>query len=242
MLRINLVLACILIPLSLSAGLPASDESNTPHPKKDYLITISTSLGDMNVVLHDKTPLHKSNFIKLARERFYDGLLFHRVIENFMIQGGDPKSRGAAPETLLGNGDIGYTIPAEFDSTLFHRRGALAAARNNNPKKESSGCQFYLVQGKVYSEKDLNKQVAKAFRKPNIFQREVYMKEGGTPHLDGSYTVFGQVIKGLEVIDKISAQPVGGRDRPETDITIKSVRVKLVRKKKIERKYKYSYH
>jgi len=192
------------------------------------------------VILFDETPKHKANFLKLTKDKFYDGLLFHRVIDDFMIQGGDPNSRNAKPDDLLGKGDNGYKIPAEFSPKLFHQKGALAAARDNNPAKESSGCQFYIVQGRKWSKNDLNKQAARAARKLTDSQRKVYEEIGGTPHLDGSYTVFGQVIDGMEVIDKIGAVEKDERDRPEKDVSMK-MSVKKMKKKKITKKYGWQY-
>lgn len=208
--------------------------------KKDYLVTITTDFGKMRVILFDETPKHKENFIKLSKDKFYNDLLFHRIIKDFMIQGGDPNSRNAKPDEVLGKGDNGYKIPAEISPKLFHRKGALAAARDNNPKKESSGCQFYIVEGKKWSKSDLDKQAARAARKLTDSQRKVYETEGGTPHLDGAYTVFGQVIDGLDIVDKISIQPKDERDRPDKDISMK-VSVKKMRKKKITRKYGYEF-
>lgn len=208
--------------------------------KKDDLITIQTDQGTMHLILFDETPKHKENFIKLAKEKFYDGLLFHRVIENFMIQGGDPESRNAEAGKALGKGGNNYRIPAEFNPKLFHQKGALAAARDNNPQKESSGCQFYIVQGKKWSRTELDKQSARAARAITEEQKKVYETVGGTPHLDGSYTVFGQVIDGMEVIDKITSFPRDDRDRPEKNIAMK-VSVKKMKKKKITKKYGWKY-
>ncbi|MCU0354213.1 MAG: peptidylprolyl isomerase, partial [Cytophagales bacterium] len=143
----------------------------------------------------------------LADTGFYNGTLFHRIIEKFMIQGGDPNSKRAKPGDALGNGDVGYQVPAEFNEKLFHRKGALAAARDNNPAKASSGCQFYIVQGKVFTPDELAVQEKRAARPLIDAQREVYKTTGGTPHLDGNYTVFGQVISGLDVLDTIARQP-----------------------------------
>lgn len=208
--------------------------------KKDYLVTITTDYGKMRVILFDETPKHKENFVKLSKDKFYNDLLFHRIIKDFMIQGGDPNSRNAKPDAVLGKGDNGYKIPAEISPKLFHRKGALAAARDNNPKKESSGCQFYIVEGRKWSKTDLDKQAARAARKLTDAQRKVYETEGGTPHLDGAYTVFGQVIDGMDVVDKISNQPKDERDRPDKDISMK-VSVKKMKKKKITRKYGYAF-
>jgi cyclophilin family peptidyl-prolyl cis-trans isomerase len=214
--------------------------------KKDYLVTITTEAGPMRIVLFDETPLHKANFIKLTQEKFFDGLLFHRIIDNFMIQGGDPNSRNAKPKEALGNGSVGYKIPAEIKPNLFHQKGALGAARDNNPQKESSGCQFYIVEGRPMTGADLDQQLARVInenstpRKPTEAQKKVYQSQGGTPHLDGNYTVFGQVIDGLAVIDSIAARPRDARDRPVNDIAMQ-VSVEPMRKKKITKKYGYSF-
>jgi len=208
--------------------------------KKDYLVTIDTDQGKMRVILYDETPKHKENFIKLSKDKFYDGLLFHRIIKDFMIQGGDPNSKNAKPDDVLGRGDNGYKIQEEIRPNLFHRKGALAAARDNNPKKESSGCQFYIVEGRKWSKADLDKQAARAARKLTDAQKKVYETEGGTPHLDGAYTVFGQVIDGMDVVDVISTKSKDERDRPDKDIKMK-VSVKKMRKKKITKKYGYVF-
>jgi cyclophilin family peptidyl-prolyl cis-trans isomerase len=208
--------------------------------KKDYLVTIKTEKGVMRAILFDEAPKHKANFIKLSKEKFYDGLLFHRIIEDFMIQGGDPNSRNAKADDRIGNGDNGYKIPGEFSPKLFHQKGALAAARDNNPAKESSGCQFYIVEGRKWTKTDLEKQAARAARKPTEAQRKVYETVGGTPHLDGAYSVFGQIIDGIAVIDKIAMEPRDERDRPKTNLTM-NVSVKKMSKKKIARKYGYKF-
>ena len=184
-------------------------------------VLISTSFGDMVVELYNETPQHRDNFIKLVRERFYDGTLFHRIIPNFMIQGGDPDSKGAAPNVQLGNGGPGYTIPAEFVDGLFHKKGVLAAARLGdavNPKKESSGSQFYLVQGQVYSEEKLRSFGLRSGKTYNEEQTKTYGSIGGTPHLDGAYTVFGEVVKGLDVIELIANQKRDKNNRPLKDV------------------------
>ena len=152
---------------------------------------LTTDSGVMIIRLYDKTPKHRDNFIKLASTHFFDSLLFHRVIGGFMIQGGDPQSKNAAPGAMLGNGDVGYTIPAEFDSTLFHKKGALAAARTNNPEKASSGCQFYIVQGKQFIDGELNGLEMQMGFKFSPEKRLAYKTVGGTPFLDMNYTVFG---------------------------------------------------
>jgi len=196
---------------------------------KHRKVKVLTPYGTMIIVLYDQTPQHRDNFVKLVKQHFYDSLLFHRVINTFMIQGGDPDSRHAAPGALLGNGENGYTIPAEFQLDLFHRKGVLAAARDENPAKASSGCQFYIVQGKQWTDAELDKleQTRLGGRKIPVDQREVYKTKGGTPQLDQRYTVFGQVIKGMDVIDKIAAVKTDGNDRPLANVPMK---IRLVKK------------
>lgn len=245
----------------------------------DIKVLIITDRGSIKVRLYNETPLHRDNFVKLVKEHYFDSLLFHRVIHNFMIQGGDPASKTAAPDALLGEGGPGYTIPAEFDPKLFHKRGALAAARESdldNPTQASSGSQFYIVQGRVYTDSLLKTQ-AKRITKAKLFneiinrpankklleqykryakaelmdsvkyvmeviskqvdaelpatkqyaftaeQIKAYTTVGGTPHLDGSYTVFGEVYEGLELIDEIADQKTDRNARPLTDIRITKV-------------------
>ncbi|HJD74441.1 peptidylprolyl isomerase [Bacteroides reticulotermitis] len=247
---------------------------------KEVLLKIETSLGDIKVKLYNETPKHRDNFIKLAENGTYEGVLFHRVIKDFMVQAGDPDSKNAPKGKMLGGGDVGYTIPAEFVyPKYFHKKGALSAARqgdNVNPKKESSGCQFYIVTGKVYNDSTLlsmenqknenrindifnalaqkhMKEIYK-MRKENdekglsdlqdklIIQAEkeganlpefhftpeqikAYSTLGGTPHLDGEYTVFGEVVEGLDIVDKIQQVKTDRGDRPEADVKIKKVTV-----------------
>jgi peptidyl-prolyl cis-trans isomerase B (cyclophilin B) len=202
--------------------------------KKD--VEIRTDKGIIIVRLSDSTPLHRDNFIKLVKQGYYDSLLFHRVIKNFMIQSGDPASRHAAPGDVLGDGGPSYTIAAEFRPSLFHRRGALAAAREGddvNPAMASSGSQFYLVEGKKFTDAGLDS--VETFRlkgrKIPADQRQVYKDAGGAPHLDQHYTVFGQVVSGLDVVDSIAQVPTSGRpyDRPLKDVRILSMR--LVKRK-----------
>lgn len=264
--------------------------------KSDYVITIKTNQGEMVAILYDETPKHKANFIKLAKERYFDSLLFHRVIAGFMIQGGDPNSKKVTQGQPLGNGGPGYTVDAEFNPRLFHEKGALSAARlgdQQNPTKASSGSQFYIVQGTVIPESNMNdlkidqmklnmgfQQIMQnPANKPLVdslnqiymagdmqaYQRKIYglvpriEKEigikvtkdvspekikayttvGGSPHLDGDYTVFGKVIKGLEVIDKIAAVQKDG-ERPVEDIRT-FVTVEEMSKKKITKLYGYVY-
>lgn len=237
-------------------------------------VIIETSLGNITVRLYDETPIHKENFVKLAKEGYYDGTLFHRVIKSFMIQGGDPDSKGAPADKQLGVGGPDYTLEAEIQPTLFHKRGALAAARQGdevNPERRSSGSQFYIVWGQVYNsgqirqlEKQLEMQqmqqtfnrlatekrdvimqmrrnrdraglqelqeelaaLAEAEVRENPVkmteeQKQVYTTIGGTPHLDGQYTVFGEVTEGLEIVEKIQQTATSMGDRPKTDITMK---------------------
>jgi len=184
-----------------------------PKGKKDYLVTIGTSLGDIKLVLFDETPLHKENFLKLAKAKFYDSTTFHRVIKGFMIQGGDPNSKDTDPNND-GVGGPGYTVPAEFNTKFSHNQGALAAARMGdgiNPQKESSGSQFYIVDNKE-----------------------------GTHFLDNNYTVFGQVIKGIDVVEQIASVQKDGRDRPLTSIIMK-VSFEKMKKKKITKKIGYAF-
>jgi cyclophilin family peptidyl-prolyl cis-trans isomerase len=250
-------------------------------PDKRAKVLITTDFGSIKVVLFDETPLHRDNFLKLVTNKTYDSTMFHRVIKEFMIQGGDPDSKKAQPGQMLGNGNVGYTINAEFHPNLFHKRGALAAARlgdQMNPTKASSGCQFYIVQGKVQTDSILdmtqqrmdmqikqglfntiinkpenallkqqfiaaqqrfqstgnpdslnfysvviNPKIDEEFAKTphRVFtpeQRNVYKTIGGTPFLDGGYTVFGEVVEGMEVVDKITEQQRDRNDRPLSDI------------------------
>lgn len=213
--------------------------------KKDYLVTLNTDYGTMRLVLYDQTPRHKENFIKLVNDRFYDSLLFHRIIQNFMIQGGDPNSRKAQPGEPLGNGDVGYKIPAEIVPALFHKKGTLAAARDNNPEKASSGCQFYIVQGRVWTDDELQKQIERGrSRAPersfSDAQKQTYKTLGGTPHLDGAYTVFGEVVDGLAVVDSIAKQARDAQDRPTKNIRM-TVAGEWLKKKKITKQYGFKY-
>lgn len=254
-----------------------------PTKKLDQMVKIETTMGNIVVKLYDETPAHRDNFIKLAQDSTYEGTLFHRVIKDFMIQAGDPDSKHAAPGQQLGSGDVGYTLPAEFVyPQLFHKKGSLSAARlgdMQNPEKRSSGCQFYIVTGNVYSQDDLAamearknskdgrmnslfyslagnykdeiqkmqqagdsdglmklqekilKEAEKEMAKMKDFkftpeQVEAYTTVGGTPHLDGEYTVFGEVVEGMDVVDKIQQVATNGQDRPEEDVRI--VKVTLI--------------
>ena len=274
-------IALILLTISFF-GLMACKTGNKKgdNMDKETLVKIETTLGDIKVKLYNETPKHRDNFIKLAKEGVYDGTLFHRVIKEFMIQAGDPESKNAPKGKMLGSRDVGYTIPAEFVyPKYFHRRGALSAARqgdNVNPKKESSGCQFYIVTGKVYNDsalinmergmnenkvtlifnnlaqkhmKDIykmrkdndekgllelqDKLIAQAeeeaAKQPEFRftpeQVEAYTTVGGTPHLDGEYTVFGEVVEGMDIVDKIQQVKTDRSDRPEEDVKIVKVEV-----------------
>lgn len=196
---------------------------------KHRKVKVITPYGTMIIKLYDQTPHHRDNFIKLVKAHFYDSTLFHRVINTFMIQGGDPQSKHAQPGAMLGNGDVSYTIPAEFQLDLYHIKGALAAARDDNPTKASSGCQFYIVQGKKWTDEQLDEleKTRLGGRKIPVDQREYYKNIGGTPQLDQSYTIFGQVVKGLDVIDKIATQKTDANNRPLTDVPMK---IRLIHK------------
>ena len=185
-------------------------------------VEIETEFGTMKAKLYNTTPEHRDNFIKLAKESFYDDLLFHRVIQGFMIQGGDPDSKGAPAGQQLGGGGPGYTIPAEIGA--LHLRGALAAARTGdqmNPERRSSGSQFYIVQGGPLSDSQLNSIEMRNQVKYSPEQRALYKTIGGRPDLDNMYTVFGEVIEGLEVIDQIAKVPTAQGDRPLQDVKMK---------------------
>ncbi len=204
----------------------STDTMENNNDEKQYKVKISTSYGDMILVLYNETPKHRDNFIKLVKEGYYNDLLFHRVMKDFMIQGGDPESKNASPNQMLGRGGPGYTIPAEFRTNLIHKKGALAAARqgdNVNPTKASSGSQFYIVQGKKYTPEEIA-QLEQSYR--TLFtdeQKKAYREVGGTPFLDYNYTVFGEVISGLDVIDKIAAV----KTSPQTDRPVEDVKMKI---------------
>ena len=232
MKRIALFLSALFLSQLLISQQPVKLKKK--DRKRDILI--ETTMGDILVRLSDSTPLHRDNFISLVKIKYYDSVLFHRVINRFMIQSGDPTSKQAAAGVPLGNGGPSYDIPAEFRPTLFHRKGVIAAAREGddvNPQKQSSGSQFYIVQGRVFSDAGLDSAETRTKRKIPPAQREVYKTIGGTPHLDQNYTVYGEVIKGLEVVDKIAAVETSknmDRDRPLTDVRI--IKARLVKRKK----------
>ena len=206
--------------------------------RKEYMVRMFTTAGVVDMKLYDETPAHRDNFVRLVKNHQYDSLLFHRVIKDFMIQGGDPASKNAVPGELLGEGDLGYTVEAEFMPDLhYHRRGALAAAREGddvNPSKASSACQFYIVWGKVYTKEQLESYMEwykqRTGKELNVTpeQFEAYTTVGGTPHLDGGYTVFGEVVRGLEVIETIQNVKCDGNDRPLRDVRI--IKMELINK------------
>ena len=270
----------LLIILACSAVACKSGQKKDGNMEKETVLKIETSMGDIKVKLYNETPKHRDNFIKLAKDGTYNGTLFHRVIKDFMVQAGDPESKNAPKGKMLGSGDVGYTVPAEFVyPKYFHKEGALSAARQGdevNPKKESSGCQFYIVTGKVFNDSTLlnmeqqknQNKVTEAFnalaqkhmkeiykmRKANdqdglyalqdtLFiqaeaeaakqpdfhftpeQIKAYTTVGGTPHLDGEYTVFGEVVEGMDIVDKIQQVKTDRSDRPEEDVKIINVSV-----------------
>ncbi len=277
----------LLLNVILVVSVASAQKKNKPKKEKTVYVLITTGYGNIKLKLYNETPQHRDNFIKLVKEGFYDSLLFHRVINRFMIQGGDPDSKSAPAGKLLGNGGPGYTIPAEFHKNIIHKKGALAAARegdNVNPQKASSGSQFYIVQGKPMSKQEIDAILQRknniAFQKglmeffvapenasykkrydelvasqnqeelkllfdevkPLIIlklkeqnrwyeytpeQYEIYATIGGTPHLDMDYTVFGEVVEGLDVIDKIAAVPTDKNNRPLKDIVMF---IKIVKK------------
>lgn len=207
-------------------------------PKNQY-VKISTEIGECILKLYNETPLHRDNFIKLTKEGFYNGTLFHRVIKDFMVQGGDPDSKHTEPGKLLGEGDVGYTVPAEFRDSLFHKKGALAAARDDNPLKASSGCQFYIVQGKKFTDQQLDAVETNRLKfKLPLWEREIYKTLGGSPHLDKNYTVYGEVVKGLELVDKIAALSVDSNNRPTQDVKMTITLLKKREAKRLEKELK----
>ena len=250
----NLIVLLTILVCGLTACKPGQKKDG--NMEKETKLKIETSAGDIIVKLYNETPKHRDNFIKLAEEGTYEGTLFHRVIKDFMIQAGDPESKNAPKGKMLGAGDVGYTVPAEFVyPKYFHKKGALSAARqgdNVNPKKESSGCQFYIVTGKVYNDSTLlgmehqmnqarlnnafnalaqkhMKEIYKMAGEPEFRftpeQVKAYTTVGGTPHLDGEYTVFGEVVEGMDVVDKIQQVKTDRSDRPEEDVKIEKVTV-----------------
>lgn len=212
------------------SGSQSADKTITENNTNEDMtkVLLKTTMGDITIALYNDTPGHKANFEKLVEQKFYDGLLFHRIIKGFMIQGGDPDSKAAKAGQRLGSGDVGYTIPAEFRPNHYHKRGAVAAARmgdNVNPQKASSGCQFYIVDGTVCDDNYMNmisQRTGKTFTPEQI---AAYTTEGGAPFLDGDYTVFGEVVEGMDVVDRIAGQQKDGADRPLQDISIISATI-----------------
>lgn len=195
---------------------------------KEVLIEFETTEGVMLVKLYNQTPLHRDNMVKLVKEGYYDGLLFHRVIKSFMIQGGDPDSKNGKPGQMLGQGGPGYTVPAEIIDSLIHKKGALAAARMGdqiNPTKASSGSQFYIVQGRPFNENELSAMADRSGIKYNDVQKQLYATLGGVPHLDGGYTVFGELVTGFDVLDKIGNTQTGAGDRPVKEMKIITAKI-----------------
>lgn len=186
-------------------------------------VVIETDSGKIVMALYDNTPQHRDNMIKLVKEHFYDSTLFHRCIPGFVIQGGDPDSKHAQPGQMLGDGDLDYKIPAEINDSNFHQRGAVGMARDNNPEKASSACQFYIVTGKKSTDAELDVISQRTKRVFTPAQREIYKTQGGTAFLDGNYTVFGIVLEGMDVAEKIANAPRGMTDRPITDIRMNKV-------------------
>lgn len=216
-------LFCSLVAALLLVAAP----SDAKKRDKRSIVRLETTAGVIRLALSDDTPRHRDNFLKLTAEGFYDGLLFHRVIEGFMIQGGDPDSRTAPAGKLLGDGDLDYTIPAEFCLPyLYHWRGALASARESddvNPEQASSACQFYIVWGKKQTAADIKRARATLEERGEKLTPQMaddYEMRGGTPHLDGAYTVFGEVIEGLDVVKSIQQVKTDANDRPLEDIRI----------------------
>lgn len=210
--------------------------------KFDTLVTISTQFGDMKILLYEKTPKHRQNFLKLAKEGFYNNLLFHRVIKNFMIQGGDPDSKNAPAGAQLGAGRSApkYRVDAEFLPEFFHKKGVIAAARDDNEQKASSSTQFYIVQGKKLNDIEIESSKKRSGAVYTDEQVKIYKEIGGTPFLDQNYTVYGEVVQGIETIDKIAQVAKDGNDRPEKDVQMQ-VSIKRMSKKKITKEFGFQY-
>lgn len=227
--RLFLASVISIVLLSCSGFLFAQEnEQSEEEIMKDPIVKMHTNYGDITIKLYNDTPQHRDNFLKLVEECFYDSTLFHRVIAGFMIQAGDPDSKDAAPKKQLGAGGPGYTVPAEFCKELIHKKGALAAARQGdqfNPQKRSSGSQFYIVVGRPWTEDEMKMIEEKTGFKYTDEQKEIYMTLGGYPFLDREYTVFGEVIEGLDIVDAISVVDTNPANRPLQDIIIESVEI-----------------
>ena len=207
----------------------SATKKTSGHETRQERVMVTTAYGSMVLTLYNKTPLHRDNFVSLVKKHFFDSLLFHRVIKDFMIQGGDPESRHAKQGQQLGEGSLKYTIPAEFDTALFHKKGAVAAAREvdaDNPQKRSSSTQFYIVEGKTFTDAEMDNMEDKLKTKIPENHRRVYRTIGGSPFLDMNYTVFGEVTSGLDVIDKIASVPKDDNDRPLQNIPMKITMLK----------------
>ncbi len=208
--------------------------------EKFYIVEMKTNKGEIILKLSNRTPLHRDNFVKLCKEKFYDNVLFHRVIEGFMIQAGDPQSKSHSMDITLGDGELPYKVDAEIVPGMFHKRGVLAAAREGdsfNPERKSSSTHFYIVTGKVCTDADLNKAAARIAKANRLTEYtfpddivKVYKSEGGAPHLDTQYTIFGEVIKGMDVVMSISKSETDNNDRPLENIVIISAKARLVKK------------
>jgi len=217
----KILFAVLAISFLGSCSVLKKDKAPKKPKKESYKVLLKTTAGDIKIQLYEDVPLHANNFRKLVKEGFYDGLLFHRVIPQFMIQGGDPQSKNAVKGMGLGNGSNGYLIPAEFKVEKYiHKKGALAAARTGNPEKKSSGCQFYIVEGKTYTDADLNGLEKRKGFKYTEAQRTAYKTVGGTPHLDNDYTVYGEVLEGLDIVTTISKVQKDRQNRPNVDVKI----------------------
>lgn len=240
--RLNNKFLAVVLTGSMLLALPACNPRLSNGLRKNDLhkdVAVTTTMGVIVIRLSDSTPRHRDNFLKLAKSGFYDSLLFHRVIRNFMIQSGDPDSKNGNPGKPLsqgGSGGPGYTIPAEIGPVLFHKRGALGAARTGddvNPARASSGSQFYIVQGKKFTDAGLDsvERFRLKGRKIPEDERMIYREVGGAPHLDQQYTVFGAVIKGMDVVDSIAAVKTSGPplDRPVSEVRI--LKMTLIRRK-----------
>lgn len=228
------MLKLLLLTLFVANATAAQQHIKLKGKDRKRDVELTTTEGVIVLRLYNQTPLHRDNFLRLVKSHYYDSVLFHRVINHFMIQSGDPNSKRAASGEELGNGDPGYTVPAEFVPTLFHKKGVLAAAREGddvNPEKRSSGSQFYIVQGKTFTDAGLDSLETYRLKGRQIppDERAVYKTVGGTPHLDQNYTVFGEVVQGLDVVDRIAAVPTSAADRPVQDVRI--VTARLVKRK-----------
>ena len=225
------------LSLLIIANVAFADKDKKKKEKNTY-VEVKTTMGTMVLKLYNETPLHRDNFINNVKAKQYDSVLFHRVIKAFMIQGGDPTSKKADANAMLGSGDIPGVarIPAEFNPALYHKKGALAAARDGNPEKASSNCQFYIVQGKTFTDADLDRMQQYNGWKYTTEQREMYKTIGGTPHLDNNYTVYGELVAGMDVLDAIANVKVGTADRPAVDVRI--TETKILKKFKVKKEKK----